>query len=152
PSLNLMLDVPALALGLTSLALFFTACDRDSRGLAVAAGLVAGLAMQTKYTAFLAPPTMMLYSVAVGFLKPGFSWPAALRKVALALAAGIVAGEIFLVWEKYIEWQYDVSHFVHELRTTKRELLDQLRFALPLLALLGGVAPPLALVAVLALF
>src|SRR5262249_54538615 len=35
PSLNLMLDVPAVALGLTALALFFRACGRRSAGLAV---------------------------------------------------------------------------------------------------------------------
>jgi hypothetical protein len=152
PSLNLMLDVPALALALTSLALFFTACDRNHLGLAGAAGLVAGLAMQTKYTAFLAPATMMLYSVVVGSWKPGFSWPEALGKVVLALVAGILAGEIFLAWEKYTGWLYGESHFLHELHSTRRDLLNQLRFALPLLALLGGVASPLALLALIGLF
>jgi hypothetical protein len=151
PSLNLMLDVPALALGLTSLALYFTACDGDNIWLAIGAGLVAGLAMQTKYTAFLGPPTMMLYGLAAGFLKPGFSWPVVLRKVVLGLAAGIVAAAVFVVWECYIAWQYGESHFVHEYRLTSRSLLDQLEFALPLLALLGGVASPLALLMGIAL-
>src|SRR5262249_44026136 len=62
PGLNLMLDVPALALGLSALALFWRACDRRSPALAALAGLVAGLAMQTKYTAFLAPAAMLLWA------------------------------------------------------------------------------------------
>src|SRR5262249_14631642 len=58
PAFNLMLDVPALALSLTSVEWFFRACDRDSLGRAEFAGLIAGLAMETKYTAFLAPAAM----------------------------------------------------------------------------------------------
>ena len=46
PSLNLMLDVPCVALGLGALALFCRACGRRSLILAVLAGLVAGLAIQ----------------------------------------------------------------------------------------------------------
>ncbi|HVS40406.1 MAG TPA: hypothetical protein VMS17_32915, partial [Gemmataceae bacterium] len=60
PSLNLMLDIPALALSLTAIRVFLGACDRDSFGLAVLAGLVAGLAMQTKYTGATAPAVMLL--------------------------------------------------------------------------------------------
>src|SRR5262249_9351280 len=60
PSLNLMLDIPALALSLTSVALFLRAVDRGCWGWAAAAGLLAGLAMQTKYTGFLAPSIMYL--------------------------------------------------------------------------------------------
>jgi hypothetical protein len=151
PSLNLMLDVPAVALGLAAMVLFFSACDRDNIWLAIASGALAGLAMQTKYTALLVPPTIMLYSVAVGFLKPGFSWPAAVRKVVLGLIAAIVAGEIFLFWEKFTEWRYGESHFLHELGTSQHDWLNQLRFTLPLLALLGGVASPLALLAFIGL-
>jgi hypothetical protein len=151
PSLNLMLDVPALALGLAALTLFFLAWDRLNIFLAIAAGLVAGLAMETKYTAFLVPATMLLYSLVAGFLKLGFSGTAVWQRIALGLVAGIVAGAVFVVWESYIAWKYGVSHFVHEYQNSNRNLLDQFRFALPLLALLGGVASPLALFALIAL-
>jgi hypothetical protein len=62
PSFNLMLDVPALALGLTAVVLFIRAADRQSWRLAVTAGLIAGLAMETKYTALLVPGVMLLYA------------------------------------------------------------------------------------------
>src|SRR5262245_182877 len=55
PSLNLMLDVPALALALASLALFLATIERQRTCGAIGAGLLAGLAMQTKYTALIAP-------------------------------------------------------------------------------------------------
>jgi hypothetical protein len=151
PSMNLMLDVPALALGLASLTLFFEACDRAEVVRALGAGFVGGLAMQTKYTAFLAPATMVLYSVIVGFRKPGSSWRAALRTVLLALVAAIVAGAVFLLWESYVAWTYGESHFLHEYRTSSRNFINQLDFGLPLLSLLGGVASPLALLALIAL-
>src|SRR5207249_2894070 len=64
PAFNLMLDVPALALSLAALALFFRAADRGSFSQATTAGVVAGVAMQTKYTAFLAPAVMVVYSLA----------------------------------------------------------------------------------------
>src|SRR5262245_44049606 len=62
-TVNLMLDVPALALGLTALALFARAADRDSWRLAAGAGLLAALAIQTKYTMFAIPPAMAWYGV-----------------------------------------------------------------------------------------
>ena len=60
PSFNLMLDVPALALSLASLALFLKALDNNHLPLAALAGLIAGVAMQTKYTAALAPVVMFI--------------------------------------------------------------------------------------------
>src|SRR5262245_21560389 len=66
PSFNLMLDVPALALGLAALAVFLGAVDRRSYAGAAWAGLLAGLAMQTKYPAFLVPGAMLLYAAVRG--------------------------------------------------------------------------------------
>ncbi|HJT78070.1 MAG TPA: glycosyltransferase family 39 protein, partial [Gemmataceae bacterium] len=66
PGVNLMLDIPALALSLASVVLFFRAADRDALALAALAGLVAGLAMETKYTGFLAPVVMLLYAALYG--------------------------------------------------------------------------------------
>src|SRR5262245_44206958 len=46
PGLNLMSDIPALALHLAALAVFLAACDRASLRGAALAGLLAGAAMQ----------------------------------------------------------------------------------------------------------
>src|SRR5262249_26746418 len=100
PSLNLMLDVPALALSLTALVVFFRAVDRSSLAQAAAAGLIAGLAMQTKYTAFLTPAVIFLYVVLRGDLREFALW---------ALAAGIAAA-LFVAWEAYVAYHYNVSH------------------------------------------
>jgi 4-amino-4-deoxy-L-arabinose transferase-like glycosyltransferase len=78
PFLNLMLDVPAAALGLLALALCLCACDRASLGWAAAAGLVGGLAMQTKYTAAAAVAGMLV-------------WGALQARVRYALVAAFVA-------------------------------------------------------------
>jgi hypothetical protein len=99
PSFNLMLDVPALALSLTALALFCRACDRDSFVLAALAGLVAGVGMETKYTAFLAPAAMLLYAICLGRLR---LWP----------AAAVVAAQVFLSWEFLMSLLYGESHFL----------------------------------------
>ncbi len=63
PCVNLMLDLPALALNLLALVVFVRGCDRGGWGHAVAAGLIAFLAVQAKYTGFLAPAAMLLYAV-----------------------------------------------------------------------------------------
>ena len=100
PTANLMLDVPALALGLSALALFLLACDRGSVYLAVAAGLVAALAVQTKYTMLLLPVVILWYGVTA-------------RRAALAaltVAVGVLA---FAGWEGFLEWRYGESHFLH---------------------------------------
>src|SRR5262247_1797612 len=69
PFLNLMLDVPALALGLGGLALFLSACERRSLGLSAGAGLVAGLAMQTKYTGATTVAAMLAYGMLAARLR-----------------------------------------------------------------------------------
>src|SRR4051794_20892430 len=66
PGWNLMLDLPALALGLTALVVYLGSADRDSLARAAAAGLLAGLAMQTKYTAFLVPAVMLAHASLAG--------------------------------------------------------------------------------------
>src|ERR1700682_5667045 len=49
PSFNLMLDVPVAALILWSVAVFLRAADQNSLLLATLAGLIGGIAAQTKY-------------------------------------------------------------------------------------------------------
>jgi hypothetical protein len=99
PALNLMLDVPVLALSLAAITVFLSACDRGSWGLAVSAGLLAGLAMQTKYTAFVVPAALV---VASGL------W----RRPNLGLVAALTAVQVFLTWELLMAILYGDSHFL----------------------------------------
>ncbi|MDB5311121.1 MAG: hypothetical protein JWO38_5323 [Gemmataceae bacterium] len=102
PMVNLMLDIPALALGLFSLVAFIRAARRDSWWLAVASGLVAAVAMQTKYTALLVPPLIGWYGLTH-------------RRRGPAAAAVIVAGAAFAGWELFLVAEYGRSHFLVQL-------------------------------------
>jgi hypothetical protein len=142
PSLNLMLDVPALALGLSALAVFFRGCGRRAGGviLVVLSGLLAGLAMQTKYTAFLVPPVMLLYALLF-------------RRLPQFLIASGLAVAIFASWELFIYWQHGQSHFLNNLpsyRDRQEWLDDKFWLVVALLPMLGGVAPGLILLGLLA--
>lgn len=134
PSLNLMMDIPALSLSLTALVLFFRACDRASLPLALAAGAMAGLAMQTKYTGVLAPAILLAYALIH-------------RKMPLGLAAVGTAGLLFAAWETALIFRYGESHFVYQL--FHGENGDQPKSMLlgALFPLLGGTVPTLALLA-----
>src|SRR5262245_33512321 len=99
PFVNLMLDVPALSLALLALVLFVTTCDRGGLGGAAAAGLVAAVAMQTKYTAATSLPAMLLWGALFG------RWRQAL------LACGVGLG-VFAGWEGLMALRYGQSHFV----------------------------------------
>jgi hypothetical protein len=125
PSVNMMLDVPALALGLAALAMFCRACDRDSFVLAALAGLIAGLGMETKYTAFLAPAAMLLYAAWLGRLR---LWP----------AAAVVAAQLFLSWEFLMAILYGESHFMLHARANAGRGLHW-SLLMPLLTNLGSV-------------
>jgi hypothetical protein len=127
PSLNLMLDVPALALGLAALNVFFRAAGRRSYALAAWAGLLAGLAMQTKYTAFLAPGAMLLYAL--------FR-----RRLRFWAPAALVATQVFVTWELVVALLYGRSHFVEALPPSGGRLLDKLGVLPFLFSDLGGVA------------
>jgi len=139
PSFNLMLDVPATALGLTALNLFLRAFGRKSLVGAGLAGVVAGCAMQTKYTAFMVPAVMLLYLTL-------FSWSG--RRVLITVVAVAVALAIFVGWESFVAVQHGQSHFL----ANQPEYPDwakwweaKQRLAIALLPLLGGLAPALAL-------
>lgn len=132
PSLNLMLDVPSLALSLTGLVLFFHACDRDSFGWAALAGLAAGVAAQTKYTGLATPAVMFLYAVI------------AFRPHLWAVAV-VVAAQTFLTWEFVVAMLYGESHFLFALRESSKPLADKLELYWPMMGILGGVGPPAAL-------
>jgi hypothetical protein len=141
PGYNLMLDVPALTLSLAAVVLFIRACDRGSLLAATEAGLVAGLAMQTKYTGFLALGIMTLY---------GILW----QRWRLCLQATAVAILLFAAWEEFVTARYGISHFLFHLRQ-QGEIRSppgaKLRFMVPLFILVGGLAPLLAPMAMVTL-
>jgi hypothetical protein len=152
PSFNLMLDIPALALSLAALLLFMNACSRGSFALAIIAGVTAGLAMQTKYTAFLAPATMLMYAL----LGPGFEdarpWTNVARDLALWVVATAGAAVLFVGWEYFMARTYGASHFLAHYHAEQRPLPRRLKIAAgAILPLLGGVAAPLLPLGLLAL-
>ena len=108
PTVNLMLDVPAVGLGLAALAIFARACDRGSWRRAIAAGLVAALAIQTKYTALIVPVVLGWYGLTH-------------RRVGLAVVAGGAAAAAFWGWELLIAAKYGTSHFLHHLAEQRSE-------------------------------
>jgi len=98
PSLNLMLDVPALALGLLGYALFVRAGERRDARLALVSGLALGLAMQTKYSAVVYPALVLVHAAI--YRRP--------REAAVALVA---ATGLFVGWEALLGARYGESHF-----------------------------------------
>ena len=127
PAWNLMLDVPALALSLAALVLIFHAVEHGSLSQAVLAGLIAGVATQTKYTAFVAPAVMLLY----GFV---------FRRFGYGTLAAVVAFLVFASWEGLTAARYGESHFLLHVGQRQGGLLLKQRLILPLLGTLGGVA------------
>ncbi len=105
PMVNLMLDVPAAALALASLAVFtqrrtLRSADSASRLIAIVAGLLAGLAMQTKYTAMLVPAAIAWYGLTH-------------RQLRLAILACAISVLVFASWESLLFEKYGESHFLH---------------------------------------
>jgi hypothetical protein len=137
PSLNFMLDVPALALSLAAVCLFLRACDRNSHGLAIVSGLVAGLAAETKFTGFLAPGVMLL---AAATRKRWSLWP----------GAAAAAAQVFVAWEFLTAVLYGQSHFLNAFRNGGG-LRDRVLLIVPLFDHLGGVLPAVVLLALAAL-
>lgn len=73
---GLMTDMPALALSLLSLAAFIRGADGDRRPLILFSGVLAGLAILTRYSALLVLPLLCAYAAAQGRVRK--AWPAAL--------------------------------------------------------------------------
>lgn len=139
PLVNFMLDIPAAALGLAAVAAFVRGCDERSTRRVFLAGLLTGLAMQTKYTALTLPGVFALYALSRRRLVP-------------ALGATAVAAGVFVLWELAVTLRNAESHFVHQLgmqpggdwRTRLDAKLDLFR---PLVAQLGGLATAWGLIA-----
>jgi hypothetical protein len=133
PSLNYMQDVPALALGLAALAVYLRGEEQGSWALVLGAGLLAGLAMQTKYTAFSTTCAIVLHALL---------W----RKSRFGLAAAGVATLVFAGWEVLMTLRYDHGMFLFQagfpLWWSPRHHL-----IVPLVCLLGATLPALGLLA-----
>jgi hypothetical protein len=138
PSLNLMLDVPALALTLLSIRVFLQACDRGSIGRALLAGSIAAVAMQTKYTGVLALGAIAAATIIYRRPRPG------LAAVAIA-SAGFIAVEIF------VATRYGRSHFLTSLERNSTTLAERANLIPLFFSHLGGVAPAVVLLGLTAL-
>jgi dolichyl-phosphate-mannose-protein mannosyltransferase len=66
---SLMTDMPALALSSVALALLIRGVDEDERGKVVVAGVLAGLAVLTRYSAVLTVVLLLAYGAARGKLR-----------------------------------------------------------------------------------
>ncbi|MBX7184223.1 MAG: glycosyltransferase family 39 protein [Vicinamibacteria bacterium] len=71
---GLMTDMPALALSLTALAVFIRGSDRRLGPTILLSGVLAGLAIMTRYSAFLLLPLFCAYALVQGRARR--AWPA----------------------------------------------------------------------------
>jgi Dolichyl-phosphate-mannose-protein mannosyltransferase len=101
PMVNVMLDVPALALGLAGVAVFLNHAELPRWWKVLLAGALCGLAMQTKYTMLFTPVLFLLYACCK-------SW----KLVIPALLAMVVAYGLFAAWEYFVYAQAGQSHFL----------------------------------------
>ena len=138
PGLNFMLDVPALALGTLGLHVFTIATDRRSLRTAIVSGLLAGLAINVKWTGFVFPAVIGLYALTH-------------RRIGLGIAAGLTAAALFVGWEMGIRAHYGASHFLLHTDRKHTGLLDRINAAKALVAILGGVAPGVLMLGLTAL-
>jgi hypothetical protein len=140
PSFNLMLDVPAAALILGALAVFFRAADQNSLSLSALAGLIGGIAAQTKYNGMIVPAVMTLYAVIF-------------KKVRLGVVAALISASVFLLWEVFIVWRAGQSAFLAQSHTYGSvDLMAKYAYlAWPLVTIMGAVAPAPVLLALIAL-
>jgi hypothetical protein len=98
-TISYMLDFPATALELAALALFVQGTEARRWSLVLAAGVSAGLAIETKYNA-------------VGIVGAMLVWGVLARRVADAVLAAAVAIVLFGAVELLIAAKYGHSHFV----------------------------------------
>jgi 4-amino-4-deoxy-L-arabinose transferase-like glycosyltransferase len=144
PAVNLMLDIPATALSLAALAWFLRVRLTSSWHGVLGVGVLTALAMQTKYTALLTPPTLLL----AAWFVPRRRRRAAVTK---AVLAGVIAVGLFLAWEAFVAATYGSSHFLNQLDRAGATWPRRLLLAWPLIGLLGGIGAPHALLGLTAL-
>jgi hypothetical protein len=150
PSFNFMLDLPALSLALFGIELFFRAGTEMSFFKAACAGLSVGIGFETKYTACVAVAAIVL---AAGL------W----RRWALGVATVLVAAHVFCAWEFLTAVLYGRSHFFTQfasgdpgagnrfLVALQNLVVSKGPLIISLLSQLGGIAPALLLLGLLAL-
>ena len=140
PSFNLMLDVPMMALSLSALVIFLHASDRDSLRLAALAGLVAGIAAQTKYNGLVTPAVMLLHAIIF-------------KRVKLGVVAALTAVLFFVSWEGFVVLSAGRSHFLaqSEHYGSVNLLAKSAHLMRPLVTIIGAVAPACTLLALAAL-
>ncbi|MFO0937014.1 MAG: hypothetical protein U0798_10925 [Gemmataceae bacterium] len=133
PLFGFMLDLPALALSLTSLEWF----ARGGRFQTGVSAILLALALQTKYTAIVYPSVIIWFGITNGRV-----WSAVV----------IVLGSVllFAAWEGWLFHHYGHSHFwFHATEERPAQSLYEAKMALvsPMLSYLGGLAIGLALLA-----
>ncbi len=142
PSLNLMLDIPALTLALAAMFCYFRGVDCCTRssgwGWIVLSGLLAGLATQTKYTAFVPVAAIGLHALLY-------------RRAVRGFVVGLLAVSIFVGWEQYVAWRHGESHFLVSIHRRSPRLLSRFNQIAPSIGFMGGLAPGLLLLGLLAL-
>jgi hypothetical protein len=138
PGINFMLDVPTVSIGTFALYVFTKACDRNSIPLTVVAGLLAGAAINVKWTGFVIPAALGLYAITH-------------RRLALGIVAGLIAAGVFVGWEYWIKCLYGQSHFLTHTDRKNTTIMDRINAARALVALLGGVAPVVLLLGLVGL-
>jgi hypothetical protein len=141
PSLNLMLDVPALALSLGAVALFFRAAAKRSFGLALLAGVLAGVGMETKYTGFLAPAVILVYA---GLFRRPYQ----------GMMAALMAWFVFSSWEGFIALKHKgqshfMVNFLEQMGGAPRH--GPAAMSWHLILIIGAVAAPVGLLGLTAL-
>jgi hypothetical protein len=140
PSFNLMLDVPVAALILCSIVVFLRAADQNSLLLATLAGLIGGIAAQTKYNGLIVMPVILLHALIT-------------RKLRLGIIAVFAVSLIFLSWEGFITWSAGRSHFLAQSQVygSVNLLAKYIYLAWPLVTITGAVAPAITVLALVAL-
>jgi hypothetical protein len=138
PNFNLMLDVPALALGLGALELFIRACDRNRHDFALVAGLLGALSMQTKYTGIVFVLAMLVYG-------------GIFARWRILLVAALTTGSCWIGWEAFVELRYGTSQFSDVAAIRGSGTRTPTGTLLALLSVLGATLPALGLLALASL-
>jgi hypothetical protein len=141
PGFGLMLDVPTLGLSLAALAIFVVACERRDVRLAVAAGVISGVAAQTKYTG----------ATCVALMG---AWALIFRRPVLGAVAALCAAAVFIGWEWGMHALYGQSHFLHGMSVVDEMFGARHGFDWPLsfVGLVGAVLPTVGLLALASLW
>ncbi len=139
PGINLMLDLPAAALGSAAASCALRSLDNGSRGWVFAAGAFAGLAVQTKYNGAMAGAAIVM-----GYILRG--------RFGFAMIAGAVMLGLAVGWEMLVAQTQGESHFLVQFRQRQGKPLERaLHLILPLISQAAGLAPAVALLGMAAL-